>query len=119
MKWHGFPKNEERRQERIHPGKWIYVCSNQFRDGEPTTRYPNPSLFLTAGNVKKREGVQPAKRKTENMKIRKLNENQVSVSTSEKFTDLTRDMTSDFIRGLLVTIFLERCLNFSSSKHLP
>ena len=57
MKWHRFPKNEERRQEWIamiskgrenfHPGKWTYVCSNHFRDGEPSARYPNPSLFLT------------------------------------------------------------------------
>ena len=63
MKWHRFPivfKNKERRQEWIamiskdrknfHPGKWTYVCSNHFRDGEPTTRYPNPSLFLTRHN---------------------------------------------------------------------
>ena len=57
LKWHCFPKNEERRQEWIamiskgrenfHPGKWTYVCSNHFRDGEPSARYPNPSLFLT------------------------------------------------------------------------
>ena len=54
MKWHCFPKNEEKRQEWIamiskgrenfHPGKWTYVCSNHFRDGEPSARYPNPSF---------------------------------------------------------------------------
>ena len=48
MKRHRFPKNNKRRQELIamiskgrenfHPGKWTYVCSNHFRDGEPTTR---------------------------------------------------------------------------------
>ena len=48
MKWHRFPKNEERRQEWIamiskgrenfHPGKWTYLCSNHFRDGKPSAR---------------------------------------------------------------------------------
>ena len=114
MKWYHFPKNKERRQEWIamiskgrenfHPGKWTYVCSNHFRDGEPTTRYPNPSLFLTRNNelqatLKKRRS--PAKRKTEKVKIRKLNGNQVSVSPSQKFTDLTWEYDIRFYTGLI------------------
>ena len=32
-------------RETFHPGKLTYVYSNLFRDSEPATRYPNPSLF--------------------------------------------------------------------------
>ena len=114
MKWKRFPKNEKRRQEWIamisngrenfHPGKWTYVCSTHFRDGKPITRYPNPSMFLTKhdelwATPKKRRS--PAKRKTENVKIRKLNGNQVSVSPSAKFTDLTREYDIRFYTGLI------------------
>ena len=73
-------------------------------NGEPSARYPNPSLFLTThdelqATPKKRRS--PAKRKTENMKIRKLNGNQISVSPSEKFTDLTREYDIRFYTGLI------------------
>ena len=57
IKWHRFPKKEEKRQEwisMISKGrenlfleKEHDVCSNHFRDGEPATRYPNLSLLLT------------------------------------------------------------------------
>ena len=59
MKWHRFPINEERRQERI---AMISKARKNFIDGEPTTRYPNPSLFLTRHDelqaTLKREGYQ-------------------------------------------------------------
>ena len=114
IKWHHFPKNKERRQECIemiskgrenfHPGKWEFVCSNHFRDGEPSARYPNPSLFLTRhdelqATPKKRRS--PAKRKIENVKIRKLNGNQINVSPSEKFADLTQEYDIRFYTGLI------------------
>ena len=73
-------------------------------NGEPSARYPNPSLFLTThdelqATPKKRRS--PAKCKTENVKIRKLNGNQISVSPSEKFTDLTREYDIRFYTGLI------------------
>ena len=114
MKWHRFPKNEERRQEWIamiskgranfHPGKWTYVCANHFIDGEPSARYPNLSLFLTRHDhlqAKPKKRRNPAKRKTENVKIRKLYGNQINVSPSEKFTDLTREYDVRFYTGLV------------------
>ena len=74
-------------REKFHPGKWTYVCSNHVRDGELSARYPNPSLFLTRHDelqAKPKKRRSPAKRKTENVKIRKLNGNQINVSPSEK-----------------------------------
>ena len=57
MKWHRFPKKEEKRQERISViskgrensflEKEHDVCSSHYRDGEPTTTYANPSFLLT------------------------------------------------------------------------
>ena len=114
MKWHRFPKSEARRQEWVariskggenfHSGKWTYVCLNCFRDGEPSTRYLNLSLFLTRHNEmqaapKKRRS--PAKRKTENVKIRKSNGNQISASPSKNFTDITRECDIRFYTGLI------------------
>ena len=91
-------------RENFHPGKWTYACSNHFRDGEPDTRYPNPSLFLTRhdklqATPQKRRS--QAKHKTENAKIRKLDESQISVSPSGKFTDLTREYDIRFYTGLI------------------
>ena len=91
-------------RENFHSGKWTYICSNHFRDGEPSARYPNPSLFLTRhdelqATTKKRRN--PAKHKTENVKIRKLNGNQVSVSPSGKLTDFTREYDIRFYTKLI------------------
>ena len=60
-------------RKNFHPGKCTYVCSNHFRDAEPSTRYPNPLLFLTRDDElretpKKRRS--PATCKTENQKIK-------------------------------------------------
>ena len=87
-------------REKFHPGKWTYVCSNHVRDGELSARYPNPSLFLTRHDelqAKPKKRRSPAKRETENVKIRKLNGNQINVSPSERFTYLTRDLTDSFV----------------------
>ena len=86
-------------REKFHPGKWTYVSSNHVRDGELSARYPNP-LFLTRHDelqAKPKKRRSPAKRKTENVKIRKLNGNQINVSPSERFTYLTRDLTDSFV----------------------
>ena len=107
MNWYRFLKNKERTQEWIamiskerenfHPGKFVYVCSNHFRDGEATARYRNPSLFLTRDDK-----LQAApQRKTENVKIRKLNGNQVNVSSFGKFTNLSREYDIKFFTGLI------------------
>ena len=91
-------------RETFHPGKLTYVYSNLFRDSEPTTRYPNPSLFsmrldeLQAIPQKRRS---PGKCKTQNVNTRKINGNQVSVSPSEKFTDLTCEYDIRFYTGLI------------------
>ena len=107
-------------RENFHPGKWTYVCSNHFRDGEPSARYPNPSLFLTRHDelqaTPKRRS--PAKRKTENVKIRKLNGNQISVSPSEKFTDLTQKYDIRFYMGLINHNLFRMLFEFSNLKHL-
>ena len=108
MKWHRFPINEERRQERI---AMISKARKNFIDGEPTTRYPNPSLLLTRhdelqATLKKRR--LPAKHKTENVKIRKSNRNQVSVSPSKKFTsDYDIRFYTGFINQVIFRILFE------------
>ena len=66
--------------------------------------YPKPSLFLMRHNelqARPKKRRKPAKHKMENVKIRKLNGNQVSVSPSEKFTDLTQEYEIKFYTGLI------------------
>ena len=38
----------------FEPGKWVYVCSNHFVDGEPTSANPNPTLYLRQRDSQKK-----------------------------------------------------------------
>ena len=45
--FHRFPTNEEKRRSGFTPCDGSRICSNHFKDGQPTTKNPNPTLWLT------------------------------------------------------------------------
>ena len=57
LMFHRFPPNEEKRKtwtsliskgrSGFTPSDGSRICSNHFKDGQPTTKNPNPTLLLT------------------------------------------------------------------------
>ena len=60
LQFHIMPKDPERRRawsiliskgrQNFIVGNWTYVCSNHFKDAQPTSANPNPTLYLTVSD---------------------------------------------------------------------
>ena len=87
----------------FEPGKWVYVCSNHFVDGEPTSANPNPTLYLRQTDRQKKS---PSKRRRLPRESHNKENDIVEIDNDEEEID----SIYDFTQVLSMEKYLKHCL---------
>ena len=131
IRFHIFPADKKKRalwtaqvllgRKDWSPGKFAYVCSNHFVDGEPTKENPVPTLFMKgppdAKTPTKRLRKPPAKRRI--MCVENENSDEQEPSSSTTFTmSETQCQSSEQMNELDVAVQTTPCYFAMQFEHL-